>query len=150
MFNLIYLRLIFSLIMTNLYLQLSLVVFLLNFLNFIDQNIPAASTGCCFTGLVRNSCLWTALLFMWVTLGGWGSRLIKSVSPCKIKLRRGNIEGIFSRWKLWLQSQDNLTRCICSTLNNRRVFWIVCYNVGGTLQRIFLLYRCLLNVKTLL
>ena len=150
LFDLIYMRLILPLIMAYLYLELTLVVFLLYLLNLIHQKFLAASTGCCFTGLTGNSCLRPALLLVWVTLSDRRISLTESISPCKWQLRRASVEVILSRWKLRLQPQDNLTRCICCTFNYRRIFRIWCYDVGGILLRILLLCSCLLNVETLL
>ena len=124
LFDLIYLRLILPLIMAYLYLQLTLVVFLLYLLNLIHQNFLATSTGCCFTGLTGNSRLRPALFFVWVTLSDRRISLTESISPCKWQLGRASVEGIFSIWKLRLQPQDNLTRCICCTFNYRSVFRI--------------------------
>lgn len=87
---------------------------------------------------------------MWVTLSPRCSCLTECIRFYESRLRRWDITGVLSWRKLWLQTQDHFKRCIGCSFDQWRLPWVDCYNVGWVLQGIFLLYRCLLGIKTLL
>lgn len=142
--------LIFSLIMTNFDFQLSLIVFLLDLFNFIHKDIFTFLTSCCSTCSICYMGLWSTLFLLWATSSFRNCGFTYNICLDHTYLWWWASKGLFCRWKLWLQPEDYLIRCIDCTFNQGRIFWINSYNISWMLYWILLFYCCLLGIKALL
>lgn len=131
MINLLNLFLILSFIMANLYLQLSFIIFLLDFFNLIHEHFSALTCGWCLISFVGYLTLRRTLLFMGAASGPCAIPFY--VTFLRYNLSRCETICLLGWWEFWLKSKNHLEWSIMWFLQCTSILKDVSYQICGFL-----------------